>query len=162
VAEPSPAQAVARLNRVFCERGWEDRFVTLAMCVLDPQRHEVTVVNAGHLPPLLRSGSRGVEPLGDAVAGLPLGVNSDAEYGQCAVALQPGDCLAMYTDGITEAMNPADDLYGLERLTLQMAGEFRRVAAVGQQILADVRTFVGTRRQSDDMCLAVFGRCAGE
>ena len=55
-SEPTPAEAVDRLNRAFCEAGWEDRFVTLVLAVLDVQQHEVTVVNAGHLPPLLRPG----------------------------------------------------------------------------------------------------------
>ena len=54
-SEATPAEAVARLNRVFCDAGWEDRFVTLVLAVLDPARHEVTLVNAGHLPPLLRA-----------------------------------------------------------------------------------------------------------
>ena len=57
-SEPSPAAAVGRLNRAFCDSGWEDRFVTMVLAVLDPRRHEVTVVNAGHLPPLLRRGPR--------------------------------------------------------------------------------------------------------
>ena len=55
-SEPTPAEAVNRLNRAFCEAGWEDRFVTLVLAVLDVQRNEVAVVNAGHLPPLLRRG----------------------------------------------------------------------------------------------------------
>ena len=53
-SEPEPAQAMARLNRAFCDSGWEDRFVTMVLAVLDPRRHEVTIVNAGHLPPLWR------------------------------------------------------------------------------------------------------------
>ena len=61
-SEPVPAEAVGRLNRTFCESGWEDRFVTMVLAVLDPRRHEVTMVNAGHLPPLVAArggGDRG-------------------------------------------------------------------------------------------------------
>ena len=53
-SEPDPAQAVGRLNRAFCSSLWEDRFVTMVAAVLDPRRHEATIVNAGHLPPYLR------------------------------------------------------------------------------------------------------------
>ena len=57
-SEPSPAEAVAQLNRVFFAAGWEDRFVTLVLAVLDPQRHELTLVDAGHPPAYLDRGAR--------------------------------------------------------------------------------------------------------
>ena len=57
-SEPSPAAALGRLNRLFCDSSWEDRFVTMVLAVLDPRRHEAVVVNAGHLPPLLAAGFR--------------------------------------------------------------------------------------------------------
>ena len=75
-SEPTPAEAVAKLNRAFCSSGWEDRFVTLVLAVLDPLRHEATIVNAGHLPPLLRRGTGAVEPVGEEIAQLPLGVEA--------------------------------------------------------------------------------------
>ena len=75
-SEPDPAQAIGRLNRVFCDSVWEDRFVTMVLAVLDPRRHEVTIVNAGHLPPLWRYWPNGVEPVAEAESGLPLGRRS--------------------------------------------------------------------------------------
>lgn len=158
--EASPAAAIGRLNKRFCESGWDDRFVTLVVCVLDPLRHEVTVVNAGHLPPLLRRGSKGVEPVAEAESRLPLGVDRDVEYLQCVVSLGPGDSITLYTDGITEAMNAADELYGSQRLLVQLGGEADRVSTLGRRILDDVKLFVGNRNQADDICLACFGRCA--
>ena len=85
-SEPSPAEAVGRLNRAFCDSGWEDRFVTMVLAVLDPRRHEVTIVNAGHLPPLLRRGPGRVEAVGEAETRLPLGVDHEVDYAQCIVA----------------------------------------------------------------------------
>jgi len=158
--EPTPAAAIGRLNQVFCGRGWEDRFVTLVLCVLDPARHAVTIVNAGHLPPLLRQAGATVTAVAEAEARLPLGVDPCVVYPQCAVPLAPGDCLMLYTDGITEAMNAADELYGRDRLHSQLAANGPTAAAVGRRILNDVRSFVGDRRQSDDMCLVCFGRRA--
>jgi serine phosphatase RsbU (regulator of sigma subunit)/pSer/pThr/pTyr-binding forkhead associated (FHA) protein len=154
----SPAAAVAHVNRVFCSSGYEDRFVTLVLSVLDPVRHEVTLVNAGHLPPLLRRGKEVTEALSDDEAHLPLGVDRDVEYVQVVRTLEPGDCLAMYTDGITEAMDEQDELYGLQRLRACLAAESQGTDALGQMVLDDVKQFVGGRRQSDDICLVCFGR----
>ena len=158
---PAPGDAIGRLNRIFCGSGWEDRFVTMVLCVLDPARHEVTIVNAGHMPPLLRRGTTAVEPIGEDQTGLPLGVDDEAVYDQYTLALEPGDSLTLYTDGITEAMNPLSDLYGQQRLWNRLASDVDRVGAIGHAILDDVKQFVGDRPQSDDMCLACFGRESG-
>ncbi len=156
--EPSPAQAMGRLNRAFCDSAWEDRFVTMVVAVLDPRRHEVTLVNAGHLPPLLRRGTDVVEAVGEMETSLPLGVSCDVDYQELVVPLAQGQSLVLYTDGITEAMNANDDLYGQQRLLAVLGLEVERVAQVGRRILADVKRFVGPRPQSDDMCLTCFGR----
>ena len=157
-SEPEPAQAMARLNRGFCDSGWEDRFVTMVLSVLDPRRHEVTIVSAGHLPPLWRSGTGVVEPVADAEGGLPLGVDRNADYAPCVMPLLPGDTLILYTDGITEAMNAKDELYGFPRLLAVLSSDADCVNLLGRHILDDVKRFVGARPQSDDMCLACFGR----
>ena len=158
VSEPSLGAAVGRLNRVFCGAGWEDRFVTLVACVLDPARHEVTIVNAGHMPPLLRRGASDVVEVAKSETRLPLGVKQDEDYPEHRMVLQPDECLTLYTDGITEAMNNANELYGSERLWEQVGSANQGVVATGQAILEAVKRFVGTRPQSDDMCLACFGR----
>jgi serine phosphatase RsbU (regulator of sigma subunit) len=157
-SEPSPAAAVAKLNRVFCGSGWEDRFVTLVLAVLDPIDHQATIVNAGHMPPLLHRSKDSIQPVGGEIAHLPLGVDVQTAYEQCAVPLQPGDSLIFYTDGITEAMNAGDELYTRGRLMAQLAADTDGVAMLGRRILDDVRKFVGSRQQSDDMCLVCVGR----
>ncbi len=90
---------------------------------------------------------------------MPLGVDADFEYEQSSVRLERGDSLTMFTDGISEAMNAAGDLYGLERLRENLAGEATDIGQLGQRILADVKRFVGQYPQSDDMCLVSFGCC---
>jgi serine phosphatase RsbU (regulator of sigma subunit)/pSer/pThr/pTyr-binding forkhead associated (FHA) protein len=161
-SEPEPAQAVGRLNRGLCDSGWEDRFVTMVLAVLDPRRHEITVVNAGHLPPLLRRGPNAVSPLGVAEADMPLGVDRETDYKAVTLPLAPGEALVLYTDGITEAMNAADELYGLPRLLMLLESDIDRVSILGRRILDDVKQFVGARSQSDDMCLTCFGRAKTE
>ena len=160
VREPTPVAAVTRLNDIFCESRWQDRFVTMVLGVLDPIQHEVTIVNAGHMPPLLRRRSGSVELAGESVSGLPLGVDSGVEYGAAVVSLAPGDSLTMYTDGIPEAMNVAKDMYGSKRLHAQLHATVEDVKALGHRILEDVRRFVGNQPQSDDMCVTCLGRVA--
>ncbi|MGD0897956.1 MAG: SpoIIE family protein phosphatase [Thermoguttaceae bacterium] len=157
-SEPAPADAVARLNRTFCQSGWADRFVTMVLAVLDPRRHEVTLVNAGHLPPLVRRGAEVTMAVPEEAVRLPLGVDENVDYVQTVRPMAQGDSLALYTDGVTEAMNERDELYGSQRLAAQLAGGPEGVAAQSRQILRDVKEFVGSRPQSDDMCLVCFGR----
>jgi phosphoserine phosphatase RsbU/P len=157
-SEPSPAEAIAQLNRVFFAAGWEDRFVTLVLAVIDPQRHEVTLVDAGHPPAYLYHGGKVAEAVDEASARLPLGVLDDAEYVQISHPLDTGDRLVLYTDGISEAMNEKDELYGFQRICERLAIPSPSVADHGEKLLGDVKHFVGTRAQSDDMCLVCVGR----
>ncbi len=154
----TPAEAVGRLNALFCESRWEDRFVTLALAVLDPRRHELCLVNAGHWAPLLRRASGAVETVGESTGGLPLGVDDRTIYDQCTIGLGPGDTLVLYTDGITDAMNADGGLYGNKRLLGQLVPGFEDAAELGDRIIRDVRQFVGHRPQSDDMCLTILRR----
>ena len=147
-SEPTPAAAVAELNRVFMSAGWEDRFVTLLLAVLDPHRHEVTLVDAGHPPPYLYQQGKVLQAIDKADARLPLGVTGDAEYTQVSYGFSPGDRLALYTDGISEAMNARDELYGFQRLREQMDAAAPSVAVHGQGILRSVKQFVGDRARA--------------
>ncbi len=157
-AQPDPAMAVSQINANFCRSGWDDRFVTLVLAVLDPARHEVTIVNAGHMPPFMRNASGIVDAIGAEQSGVPLGVASDFPYEQCTVGLAPGECIVAFTDGFSEAMNPEGELYGISRLRTLVAAPQAPVKTLGRRILDDVKNFVAGRAQSDDMCLACFGR----
>ena len=154
VGEATPAAAIGRLNRIFCGSGWEDRFVTLVLAVLDPRENQVTLVNAGHLPPILRRGKNTVEPLGAEISNLPLGVQHDTCYEQGVYPLQPGDSLTLYTDGITEAMNAADDCFGETRLA-QIVEEHAHLSSdeLRERILREIAAFVGEAPQHDDMTM---------
>lgn len=155
---PNPATAIRRLNAGMARSAWEDRFVTMVMAVLDPREHVATIVNAGHMPPILRTADKKAIDVGGDQSGLPLGVIDDFEFEQVSVELEAGSFLTLYTDGISEAMNPAGDIYGLERIHQQVAAPIASVSDLGRHILEDVKQFVGDRSQSDDMCLACFGR----
>jgi serine phosphatase RsbU (regulator of sigma subunit) len=156
--ETSPAAAVDKINSTFCRSGWEDRFVTFVLAVVDSTRHELVVVNAGHMPPLVRAASGAVESVGDDQAGLPLGVVPDMHYETSTRRIEPGDAVLMFTDGISEAMNPARQTYGLERLRQVVAKAGPGAPTCGRAVLDDVRQFTSGQVQSDDICLVCFGR----
>jgi serine phosphatase RsbU (regulator of sigma subunit) len=157
-SEPSLAAAVRRLSAVLTRTGTEDRFVTCVVGVIDLSRFSLTLVNAGHLPPLRRRrGQDGVELLGEAIAGLPLAV-LDRPYEELEIMLEPGDTLVLYTDGISEARAPGGELYGNERLTAVVRQAPNTPEGLGQAILADVRRFAGEGPQRDDLTLVCFGR----
>lgn len=157
LSEPTPAATVDALNRAFFSDSWEDRFVTMVLFVVNPATHEVTLVNAGHMPPLLRRKNGAVEEI-DVETGLPVGVTDAMDYGQHVFKLGDGETLTVYTDGFSEAMNPQRDLYGLQRLRTALTTTHGHVEEIGQTILNDVRGFIGQHPQSDDMCIVSFGR----
>jgi phosphoserine phosphatase RsbU/P len=160
VSEPTAAQAVDRINESFCRAGWEDRFVTFVLALLDPREHRVTMVNAGHMPPLARLGTGRVEEVAPAIAGFPLGIAEGVNYESAELSLAPGEVITLFTDGISEALNPENELYTLERLQKEVSLEAENAAVLGRTILDDVKRHAAGRAQSDDMCLVVFGRNA--
>jgi serine phosphatase RsbU (regulator of sigma subunit) len=153
VGQPDPAVAFDRL----CD-GWDEGFVTMTVAIVDATNHEVQIVNAGNLPPMLRHADGRVEQLGEEHTCLPLGVSPDFKYESFKVTLAAGESIVMLTDGISEAMNDDNELYGIGRLQDQLSRGAASVAELGSQLLADVKEFVGDRSQADDMCLVCFGR----
>jgi serine phosphatase RsbU (regulator of sigma subunit) len=156
--EPDPAKALANINAAFSRHGWDDRFVTMVVAVVDPQACELTLVNAGHMPPLLRSSDGDVFEIGGEEAGLPLGVADDYEYEAYKREFLAGDFLTIFTDGFSEAMNSNRELFGIERLVELCSNKKTKPADLGPGILKSVHDFVGDFPQSDDMCLVCFGR----
>jgi len=160
LAEPDPAAAVSRLNSLMNQSGIADRFVTLVAAVLDLKSHTVTLVNAGHPPPLIYHRlTRTVEetPGGDAV-GLPLGVIDGFEYGSCQISLQPGDSILAFTDGVTEAMDVQDVQLQTKGVVAAVQGEAYSPRSLGEQVVKVVKQFATGRSQQDDIALVGFGR----
>jgi serine phosphatase RsbU (regulator of sigma subunit) len=156
--EPDPAIALGKINAAFSRHGWDDRFVTMVVAVVDPQACELTLVNAGHMPPILRAGTGEVLELGGDEAGLPLGVIEDFQYEPYKREFLAGDFLTIFTDGFSEAMNAKRELFGIPRLVELCSDKSINADSLGPCILDKVHTFVGDYPQSDDMCLVCFGR----
>lgn len=160
-SESNPALAVARINEAFLRSGWDDRFATMIVAVLEPASGRVRLVNAGHLPGLIRDASGGVRTVGADESGLPLGVDSEIVYGSCSDTLRPGEALILFTDGISEAMDHQHQCYGTERLTRVLAEPAKTAKELGRRILADVERHAAGQVRTDDMCLVCLSRNGG-
>lgn len=156
--EPDTAKAMGEINASFSRHGWDDRFVTMVVAVVDPRSHTLTLVNAGHMPPMLRNANCEVIEIGGDEAGLPVGVIDDFEFEAYQRELEPGDFVTIFTDGFSEAMNSDRDLYGIEKLSEVISDKNVGPHELGEHVLGDVRRFAGDFPQSDDMCIVCFGR----
>lgn len=154
----SPAQAVTELNAGISASGLGHRFVTFVLAVLEPTTGIVTLVNAGHLPPLLLKSNAVAEPVISEGGGLPLGVTSDCVYHQSEVTIAPGESLFLFTDGLTEAMNPANKIYSQKRIRDFLQSQSGTLDHLGEALVADVNRFCEGRQQADDICLVCFRR----
>ncbi|MGH9498651.1 MAG: SpoIIE family protein phosphatase [Terriglobales bacterium] len=139
----TPSEVLTKLNRLLVQDFPAGRFVTMVYAVLDPARHKLLFASAGHLEPLLIAGdeTRFVE----TEKGMPLGIGA-GEYSEIEVDLPPGGGVVLYSDGITEAENGAEEQYGAARLRSHVL----QPAASAESILADVRAFANGTGLCDD------------
>lgn len=159
----NPAVALNGLNKDIASSGLGHRFITFVLMVLDPATGDVTIVNAGHLPPFLRRHTGKIELVSKKESGLPLGIVPDQEYKAVKIKLEPGDALFAYTDGITEAMNDDRDIYGRERLKKCVLRKFAGIGPLLKSIISDVETFTGGATHSrDDTCCVGLERLIGD
>jgi len=159
-SERDLAKAVSLINESFLRGGWDDRFATLVVAVLDPQTHHVILVSAGHLPVFLREPSGLVRSIGVDLGCLPLGLDATRGYRSCELDLAAGAALVFYTDGISEALDHEQRLYGLERLEEVITGTVTGAGDLGRRILADVERHAAGQARSDDICLVCVSRLA--
>jgi sigma-B regulation protein RsbU (phosphoserine phosphatase) len=139
----TPGEVLTKLNRLLVEDFPAGRFVTMVYAVLDPMKRTLTFANAGHLQPLLVTGSS-AEFL-DVERGIPLGLGP-SDFSETEVTLPVGSRLVFYSDGITEAENRADEEYGWARLQ----EHFLRTDASAESLLDDVRSFADGSGLRDD------------
>ena len=157
LAADEPRRVVARVNDRMAAMEAESSFITLIFALLDPRSRTVQIVNAGHPPPLLRKGSTGRVAEIQSCTNFPVGVMAGAEFEAESFRLEPGDFVCLYSDGVTEAMNAQEESYGGGRLRTVAALPAASAAQLMENILQDVRAFVGSAHQSDDLTLVCFG-----
>lgn len=156
----SPGKVLSAVNHKLCEKNINDMFVTVWLGILDMTTGELTSANAGHEHPIVCRADGTVEVI-KTKHGLVLGGMDGFRYRDETVRMAPGDTLFLYTDGITEAHSPAQEMYGMERLTHTLAG---KQALAPQAILAavqqDVAVFVGSAPQFDDATMLALRLCS--
>ncbi len=156
-SEPDVAVAIARLNDAMSVLHVE-RFITFLLVVIDPSSDKVTIVNAGHMAPVVRRAEDGsiFEP-GEEESGLPIAIDDGMEYEAVEFTMNPGDMAVLYTDGINEAMDANDEEFGMDRVR-ELTAEGGDAAAIKDRLVKAVLEHVGDAPPFDDMCLVVIER----
>lgn len=152
------SQAVEAINDHMCANAVEGRFVTYILAIVDVNTGDMTLVNAGHMSPMIRKPNGEVEEFDEETVGLPIGVVEGYPFEVVSRRIEPGEMVVLFTDGVDEAMNPQGDLYGLERLREFVKNGPSKAEEMGQTLLADVRKHANGRPQNDDITIMTFGR----
>lgn len=143
-----------RANRFFHASVAEGKYVTLFYAVLDVPSRRLIYVNAGHVPPVLLRTSGEVRLL--EAGGFPLGLFDEPRYEEGFVHLHAGDVLALYTDGVTEACDAADEPYERTRLIEVLRRvQAQSAAAICDAIVTDVLGFSGPDAEDDQTLLVI-------
>ena len=152
---PDLVDLVCGLNRYASDHSIRgSRFTTAFLAEFDPASRVLKYVNAGHNPPVRL---RGVETESLKIGGVPLGILKDAGYEAGETVLQPGDVLAIYTDGVVEAENVGGTEFGEDRMLASLRAVPGGTAQqLVRQLMAQIELFVGTAPQHDDItCMIV-------
>jgi serine phosphatase RsbU (regulator of sigma subunit) len=153
------ATLMSRLDHAIASRCPQNRFVTLFLCVIDAATGEASYCNAGHNPALLVRASGEVLPL--AAMGTVLGILPDLGYQEQRFRLEPGDLIAIYSDGVTEATNGEDEEFGAERLAeLLIARRDETADDIVHAVNDALSDWTGGGPPEDDITLVVARRVA--
>ena len=152
-----PAEIAARLNAFVLTSTSVSEFVTLFLGLFNGRTGELIYVNAGHEQPYLILPDRRCERLTEG--GLIMGAFAHATYADATTRLAPGATLFLYTDGLSDATNPAEEMFGEERIERALAASF---GAEPKQLLAavlsEVNAFTGEGEPADDITLVAIRR----
>ncbi len=156
----SPADALTQANLELCRNNQAHMFLTAFLAVLNVNSGELVCVNAGHNPPLWKHDNGTWEYL-RIKHSLVLGGSKKTRYQEVPIHLNPGDRLLLYTDGVTEAMNPAHEQYGEERLKNTMNASNGTPNDLIQNICEEVTSHANGTPQSDDITMLLLERKKG-
>ena len=151
--------AVDAINDHMCDSAVEGRFVTYVLVVLDTNNHRLSLVNAGHMSPMILKPDGSIDEFPEESIGVPIGVMEGFPFEVVERELGPGEIVVLFTDGVDEAMNPEGELYTLDRMRKFIKdNRDKNAAELGQALLADVRRHANGRPQNDDITIMTFGR----
>lgn len=150
----SPAKILTEYNKTLAAQNPNLLFITTFVAIYDPNKHILTYSNAGHNIPYILSDT--LIPL-EAAHGMAAGVFDDESYEEATAAFREGDCLFLYTDGVNEAGNADDKLFGTKALEDILRGCLSADSGeVMKQVLTRLKSFVGSAARTDDITILVF------
>ncbi|MBR2525873.1 SpoIIE family protein phosphatase [bacterium] len=153
MTETNPAEMVKSINKKICSNNKYGFFVTMLMGILDTFTGKVMFVNCGHNPPLIK-GENGSFEYKKLDTNIVLGAFEDADFTVNECQLNKGDMILLYTDGVTEAVNENDELYGEERLADVINSlDKDNVENIINGIRQNVKEYANGVLQSDDMTM---------
>jgi phosphoserine phosphatase RsbU/P len=151
------AATITRLNRITAANCPPARFITLFLCILDGKTGELVYTNAGHNSPLILRAKGGHDALTDG--GPPLGILGDFTYHEYRTRLEPGDILAIYSDGVTEAVSPEDEEFETEHLAQSITSRREEPAAdIISRVNEDILAWTKGAPAADDVTLILARR----
>jgi sigma-B regulation protein RsbU (phosphoserine phosphatase) len=148
-----PTELVTRVNRFLCASTQDNKYATLFYGELSTASRELVYVNAGHIPPILLRGAKSSLRLTDG--GPVLGLLEDASYEVGRVDLDPGDIVAMVTDGATEALSSEEEEFGDERVASALRGAGLSAPELVRSLVDSVHAWAGPIGCTDDLTALV-------
>lgn len=153
----APSALMSRLDHSIAVKCPNNRFITMFCCIVDPATGVTDYCNAGHNPAFLVKASGEVQEL--TAMGTVLGILPERGYDESQTVIEPGDLIAIYSDGVTEAVNDSDEEFGEERLA-QLIVQHRESSAV--EIISAVNErlaeWTGSGPPDDDITLVILRR----
>jgi serine phosphatase RsbU (regulator of sigma subunit) len=148
-----PARVLNHVNRFLCSHSEVGRYATMFFGILDEDGH-MEFINAGHPSPFLIR--RGAAEEAFTEGSYPVGLVPEAEYTSLCIKLEPGDTLVLFSDGVTEAMDPDDELFGVPRLKQVLNGQPEcPLENIQKCVLEAVENFTRGAHQADDLTLLI-------
>jgi serine phosphatase RsbU (regulator of sigma subunit) len=146
-----PARVFNHVNRFLCDHSEVGRYATMFFGIVDLDGH-LEFINAGHPSPMLIRNNNVEEAFTEG--SYPVGLVPDAEYTAVCLKLEPGDTLVLFSDGVTEAMDPDEQLFGVPRLRDVLVGKTNtQLEEIQKTVLESVENFARGARQADDLTL---------
>ena len=146
-----PARVFNHINRFLCDHIEVGRYATMFLGILDCEGH-LEFINAGHPSPMLVRRGEVLEAF--TQGSFPVGLLPEAAYTAVCLQLEPGDTLVLFSDGVTEAMDPEEQMFGIGKLQEILQGQAQLgLDALQKRILESVENFTRGARQADDVTL---------
>ena len=148
-----PARVFNHVNRFLCDHAEVGRYATMFFGILDDDGH-LEFINAGHPSPFLIRHGVAEEPFSEG--SYPVGLVPEAEYTTARLKLEPGDTMVLFSDGVTEAMDPDEQMFGVPRLREILTGATEcPLDQIQKCVLEAVENFARGASQADDLTLLV-------